>query len=76
MSADYSVYQDDSGMWAAKRNDAERAASRHETQAEAMKAAKQYIMNHGGGELTVMGENGKIREKNTYGKNDPHPPKG
>lgn len=76
MTANYTVYQNDDGMWVAKRNEAERAASVHDTQADAWEAAKEYIMNSGGGELTIMGMDGEIREKNTYGKKDPYPPQG
>lgn len=60
--------------WAVKGEGNGRASSVHETQAEAIGAAKQIAINQGS-ELFVHGRNGQIRERNTYGK-DPYPPKG
>lgn len=66
----------DGDSWANKRNDADRASSRHETQKEAIEAAKRMIHNQGGGELTVKGLDGKIRSKDTIAPgNDPVPPR-
>lgn len=65
------------GMWANKRHDRTRASSLHKTQAEAIEAARQMLMNQGGGELSIQGTDGKVRDKSTIGGgNDPHPPKG
>ena len=73
---DRTVYQRDDGKWVNKRNDAERAASIHDTQREAAKTAKKMLQNQGGGELTTMGRNGQIRSKDTISPgNDPCPPK-
>jgi len=63
------------GKWANKRDGAKRAGSLHDTQAAAAKAAKQNLLNSGGGELKIKGEDGKIRSKDTIGKRDPNPPK-
>lgn len=60
--------------WAVKREGAERASSLHSTQAEAWDAARGAARSERG-EAFLHGQNGQIRERNTYG-NDPHPPKG
>ncbi len=73
---DRTVYRNDDGEWANKRNDASRASSVHKTQREAEQAARQNLKNQGGGELTTKGRDGKIRSKDTIAPgNDPHPPK-
>ena len=65
------------GVWENKRNDASRASSVHDTQAEAQKAAREMLKNQGGGELTTKGVDGRIRDKDTVAPgNDPNPPKG
>lgn len=65
------------GKWRNKRNDATRASSVHDTQKEAIKAAREMLHNTGGGELTIAGVDGKFRQKNTITPgNDPFPPKG
>ncbi len=62
--------------WANKRNDADRASSVHKTQAAAEQAAREMLHNQGGGELTTLGRDGKIRSKDTIAPgNDPNPPK-
>ena len=62
--------------WINKRNGASRASSTHETQAEALGDARRMLKNQGGGELTAMGRDGRIRSKDTIppGK-DPNPPR-
>ena len=73
---DRTVSQRSDGSWANKRNDAERASSLHNTQQQAIAAARKMLNGSGGGELTVMGVNGKIRSKDTIKPgNDPNPPK-
>lgn len=70
------VYKRDDGHWVNKRDDASRAGSVHDTQRDAIDAAKQMLQQGGGGELTVKGVDGKIRSKDSVGGgNDPHPPK-
>ena len=64
------------GTWANKRNDAGRASSLHGTQREAEAAAKGMLKRQGGGELSVMGENGRVRSKDTIAPGrDPKPPR-
>jgi hypothetical protein len=73
---DRTVYRDGNGKWVNKRNDAEKAASLHKTQAEAEKTARAQLKNSGGGELTTMGRDGKIRSKDTIPPAKDHcPPK-
>ena len=73
---DRTVYQNKDGQWGNKRNDASRASSLHSTQAEAVQSAKAMLENQGGGELTTMGRDGKIRSKDTIPPgNDPLPPR-
>lgn len=44
------------------------------TQREAIELAREIAINQRS-EVIIHGEDGKIRERNSYG-NDPHPPKG
>jgi hypothetical protein len=73
---DRSVFQRPDGTWVNKRNSADRASTLHTTQKEAEQAAREMLKNEGGGELTTMGENGRIRSKDTIAPgNDPFPPR-
>lgn len=73
---DRTVYQNEDGDWVNKRNDAGKASSVHDTQRAAEQAAKEMLRNQGGGELTTMGRDGKIRSKDTISPgHDPNPPK-
>jgi len=70
------VFRRDDGTWANKKNDASRASTLHDTQKEALEAAKRMLQNQGGGELTTKGVDGRIRSKDTIPPgNDPNPPK-
>ena len=60
--------------WAVKPAGGQRASSVHGTQQEAIDKGRQIAQNQGS-ELLIHGQNGQIREKNSYG-NDPFPPKG
>ncbi len=60
--------------WAVRGAGSERATSIHQTQRDAIDAGRSIARNQGS-ELFIHGENGRIRERNTYGK-DPFPPKG
>lgn len=72
---DRMVYKRDD-EWINKRNDADRASSKHDTQAEAEAAARDMLKNQGGGELITKGRDGKIRSKDTIAPgNDPCPPR-
>jgi Uncharacterized protein conserved in bacteria (DUF2188) len=59
------VYRNDHGQWVNKRADASRAASIHETQKQAVEAAREILHKQRGGELIICGGDGKIRSKDT-----------
>ncbi|MEZ5814854.1 MAG: DUF2188 domain-containing protein [Alphaproteobacteria bacterium] len=60
--------------WAVKREGNERATSTHDTQEGAWNETRRRARGSGG-EAFLQGKDGKIRARNTYGK-DPYPPKG
>jgi hypothetical protein len=60
--------------WAVERGGGKRASKVTETQKQAIDAGKK-IAEREKSELVIHGENGRIREKNSYGS-DPSPPKG
>lgn len=62
------------GMWSVQKAGAARVTSTHSTQADAIRAATEIARNQKT-ELYIHGKDGRIRERNSYGK-DPHPPKG
>ena len=62
------------GSWSVKKAGSAKASSTHPTQAEAIAAGAKIARNQGT-ELYVHGKDGRIRERNSYGK-DPSPPKG
>ena len=62
-----------SGGWEVKKSGNERASAKTETQKKAIEIGRDLARKERS-ELTVRGENGRIREKNSYG-NDPQPPK-
>ena len=69
-----SVYRRTDG-WAEKRNNAGRAGGVYKTQGEAVKAARRTLRREGGGELIIMGRDGRIRSKDTIApRNDRNPP--
>ena len=70
----YWTQQREDGKWESKREGADRASKVTDTQAEAWKHSKQRASDTKG-EALLKGRDGKIRERNTYGK-DPYPPKG
>lgn len=73
---DRSVYRRVDGKWANKRQDSQRPSSLHDTQKDAIDAAREMLKNQGGGELITHGRDGKIRSKDTiHPGNDPNPPK-
>lgn len=75
-NGDYSVVPRDSG-WAAVGHGNARASSLHSTQANAYAAARDYAANRGGGEISIHGRNGQIRDKNTIAPaHDPRDIKG
>ena len=60
--------------WAVKGAGNQKATSVHQTQREAIETARDIARNQRS-EMLIHGENGRIRERNTYG-DDPYPPKG
>jgi hypothetical protein len=60
--------------WAVKGAGSERATRVTEAQREAISVARDIAQNQRT-EMLIHGENGRIRERNSYG-NDPFPPKG
>lgn len=60
--------------WAVRGAGNERATAVHPKQSDAIDQARE-IARHQGSELLIHGENGQIRERNSYG-DDPFPPKG
>jgi hypothetical protein len=73
---DRNVYRRDDGQWANQRQQASRASSVHTTQTGAIAAARDNLVNQGGGEMTVHGRDGRIRSKDTIAPgNDPCPPR-
>lgn len=55
------------GGWAVAKEDRERVSARFETQSEAIDHGRDIVRNACGGELTVLGEDGQIRQKDTVG---------
>ncbi len=62
---DRTVYRRPDGQWANQRHDADRASCLHNTQRDADQAARETLRKQGGGEVTTMGLDGKIRSKDT-----------
>ncbi|HEY6662736.1 MAG TPA: DUF2188 domain-containing protein [Sphingomicrobium sp.] len=60
--------------WSVRKSGASRASGVFKTQDEAIKEGKKIAKNQGT-ELYIHGKDGRIRERNSYGR-DPHPPKG
>lgn len=73
---DRTVSRRPDGQWENKRNDADRPSTVHPTQNDAVDRARQMLRNQGGGELSIKGLDGRIRQKNTIPPgNDPFPPR-
>jgi uncharacterized protein YdaT len=60
--------------WGVRGEGNSKVTSIHSTQREAIEKAKSIAVNQNS-ELFIHGQNGRIRERNSYG-NDPYPPKG
>lgn len=70
------VTKHSSGKWAVKAAHAKRASDVCDTQAEAIRRAKDIVANQGGGEVTIQGVDGKWRDSDTVPPgNDPYPPR-
>ncbi|AUX88763.1 MULTISPECIES: DUF2188 domain-containing protein [Acinetobacter] len=75
-SNDRMIYEKN-GKWVNKANGNSKASSAHDTQKEAYNSARSMLQKSGGGEITIKGKNGLIREKNTISPgNDPRKIKG
>lgn len=73
MGANYSTTKKNKG-WAVKKEGASHPCSMHSTQSDAWAEARR-LARGSGGEALLKGEDGRIRARNTYGK-DPFPPRG
>ncbi|MYD93896.1 MAG: DUF2188 domain-containing protein [Chloroflexi bacterium] len=62
------------GGWAVRGAGNDRATSIHQTQQEAIAAARDIAINNGS-ELFIHNRQGQFRKRNSYG-NDPFPPEG
>jgi hypothetical protein len=62
------------GQWGVRGAGNSRLTSLHDTQAQAIEAARGIAQNQGS-EMFIHGRNGQIRERNTYGP-DAFPPEG
>ena len=62
------------GKWAVRRGDAVRITRKFDTQREAIKAARDIARSQGT-ELDIHGRDGRIRGRESYGR-DPFPPEG
>lgn len=62
------------GRWSVRSSGANRASGTFETQQEAVEDARERARREGT-ELYIHGRDGRIRERNSFGR-DPHPPKG
>lgn len=60
--------------WGVRGEGNDRLTSKHPTQQEAIERAREIARNQQS-ELIIQGEDGKIRERNSYG-HDPFPPSG
>jgi Uncharacterized protein conserved in bacteria (DUF2188) len=62
----------DGDDWTVEKPGASRASSRHDTQADAIDAARGYLEGEGGGELKIKGRDGRVRAQDTIPHgNDP-----
>lgn len=62
------------GKWGVRGEGNDRLTSLHTTQHAAFERARD-IARHQKSEVLIQGEDGKIRERNSYGR-DPYPPSG
>jgi hypothetical protein len=70
------VVPNPAGGWDVKKPGGIRASAHAETQSKAEKVAKKILENAGGGEATIHGRDGRIRDSDTVTPaKDPNPPK-
>lgn len=70
----YHVTPHPEGNWQVKAEKAKRASSKHSTKQEAVQTARERAKKQSS-QVYIHGENGRIQEERTYGK-DPYPPSG
>ncbi|MFB6247410.1 MAG: DUF2188 domain-containing protein [Salinibacter sp.] len=63
------------GEWAVRGEGNSRDTSQHDTQGEAIDAARDVAENQGG-DVVIHNRGGKFRERHTYGKRDPESSEG
>lgn len=61
--------------WAVRAAGATRVSGVHDTQAQAIAAARMVVTNRGGGEVRIQGRDGRWRDSETIAKKDPYPPR-
>ena len=61
------------GGWATRREQSDRATSRHPTQSDAIERAREVARNNHV-EVVIHRPDGRIRDRDSYG-NDPFPPR-
>ena len=62
------------GAWAVRGENNARVTSQHDTQGDAINAGR-AIARHQHSELVIHGRDGRIRDKDSHGR-DPYPPAG
>lgn len=73
---DYNVFKNDHG-WAIQGQGNSRVSAYAPTQKQAYDRAREIVSNRGGGDISLHGLDGRIRDKNTIPKgNDPRNIKG
>lgn len=73
---DYNVYKK-GDKWVGERSDASRASVSADTQRDAYNETRDLTARNGGGEISIHGVNGAIRDKNTIAPaKDPRSTKG
>jgi hypothetical protein len=70
MAAQSAFVSPDGTDWKVMAN-GEQVSGPHARQAEAIDAAREWLLANGGGELVVQGEDGRIQQKDTIGRADP-----
>ena len=73
---DRHVVPNPDGGWDVKKPEGKRASSHQDTQADAVKRAREIVHNVGGGEVVIHDRHGRIRDSDTIAPgNDPNPPR-
>ena len=71
-----SVVPNSKGGWDVRKPGASRASGHENTQGDAVRRAREILKKSGGGEVTVHGRDGRIRDSDTVKPGrDPFPPR-